>query len=181
MPFEYFWDASFCLLLSVFLWESPLLASFMHLDAFVALICLLLISEQWVVVQLLSHVWIFATPWTAACQASLSFTVSWSLHRLMSIELIMTSSHLILSRPLLLLPSIFPSIGVFSNVSALCIRWPKYWSFSFSISPSNEYSGLIGLTSLQSNGRNPLIHSLPPLPFPASRPPSSQPVAFSPL
>ena len=83
------------------------------------------------------------TPWTAACQASLSFTISWSLLKLMAIELVMPSNHLILCHPLLLPPSIFPSIRVFSNESALCIRWPKYWSFSFSISPSNEYSGLI--------------------------------------
>ena len=83
------------------------------------------------------------TPWTAARQASLSITNSRSLPELTSIELVMPSSHLILCRPLLLLPSIFPSIRVFSNESVLCIRWPKYWSFSFSISPSNEYSGLI--------------------------------------
>ena len=94
-------------------------------------------------VQLLSHVRLFATPWTAACQASLSITNSQSLLKLMSIELVMPSNHLILCRPLLLLPSIFHSIKVFSNESVLCIRWPKYWSFSFSISPSNEYSGLI--------------------------------------
>ena len=85
----------------------------------------------------------FATPWTAARQASLYITNSWSLLKLMSIESVMPSNHLILCRPLLLLPSIFPSIRVFSNESALHIRWPKYWSFSFSISPSNEYSGLI--------------------------------------
>ena len=84
-----------------------------------------------------------ATPDTAACQASLSFTVSWSLLKLMSIESVMPSNHLILRHPLLLLPSIFPSIRDFSNESALPIRWPKYWSFSFSISPSNEYSGFI--------------------------------------
>ena len=84
-----------------------------------------------------------ATPWTAACQASLSITNSRSLLKLMSIQLIMPSNLLILCRPLLLLPSIFPSIRVFSNESVLCIRWPKYWSFSFSTSPSNEYSGLI--------------------------------------
>ena len=84
-----------------------------------------------------------ATPWTTACQASLSFTRSWSLFKLMSIELVMPSNHLFLYRPLLLLPSIFPSIRVFSNELALHIRWPKYWSFSFNISPSNEYSGLI--------------------------------------
>ena len=85
----------------------------------------------------------FATPWTAARQASLSITNSQSLHRLVSIELVMPSNHLILCRPLLLLPSIFPSISLFSSESVLCIRWPKYWSFSFSISPSNQYSGLI--------------------------------------
>ena len=94
-------------------------------------------------VQSLSHVRLFATPWTAASQASLSITDSWSLLELMSIESVMPSSHLILCRPLLLLPSIFPSIRVFSNKSALCITWPKYWSFSFNISPSKEHSGLI--------------------------------------
>ena len=94
-------------------------------------------------VQLLSRVWPFDTPWTAARQASLSITNSQSLLKLMFIELVMPSSHLILCRPLLLLPSIFPSIRVFSNESALPIRWPKYWSFSFSISPSNEHPGLI--------------------------------------
>ena len=94
-------------------------------------------------VQLLSHVQLFATPWTAACQASLSITNSWSLLKLMSIESVMSSNHLILCHPLLLLPSIFPSIRVFSNESALRIRWPKYWSFSFNISPSNEHPGLI--------------------------------------
>ena len=83
------------------------------------------------------------TPWTAAHQASLSIANSWSLHKLMSIELVMPSNHLVLCRPLLLLPSIFPSIRVFSNESVLHIRWPKYCSFSFSISPSNEHSGLI--------------------------------------
>ena len=83
------------------------------------------------------------TPWTAARQASLSITNTWSLLTLMSIELEMPSNHLILCHLLFRLPSIFPSIGVFSNESVLCIRWPKYWSFSFSISPSNEYSGLI--------------------------------------
>ena len=85
----------------------------------------------------------FATPWTAACQASLSIADSRSLLKLMSIELVMPSNHLILCHPFLLLPSIFPSIRVFSNESALYIRWPRYWSFSFSISPSNEYSRLI--------------------------------------
>ena len=94
-------------------------------------------------VQLLSHVQLFATPWTAAHQASLPLTNSWSLLRLMSIELVMPSNHLILCRPLLHLPSTFPSIRVFSDESVFCIRWPKYWSFIFSISPSSEYSGLI--------------------------------------
>ena len=83
------------------------------------------------------------TPWTAPCQATLSITNSQSLLKFMSIESVMPSNHLILCHPLLLLPSIFPSIRVFSNKSVLCIRWPKYWSFSFNISPSNEYSGLI--------------------------------------
>ena len=94
-------------------------------------------------VQSLSHVQLFATPCTAACQASLAITNSQSLLKLTSIELVMASKHLIFCRPLLLLPSIFPSIRVFSNEWALHIRWPKYWSFSFSISPSNEHSGLI--------------------------------------
>ena len=94
-------------------------------------------------VQSLSHIRLVATPWTAACQASLPITNSQSLLKLMSIESVMDSNHLILCRPLLLLPSIFHSISVFSNKSVLCIRWPKYWNFSFSISPSNEYSGLI--------------------------------------
>ena len=94
-------------------------------------------------VQLLSCVQLFVTPWTAACQASLSIINSRSLSKLMSIESVMPSNHLILCHPLLLLSSIFPSIRVFSNESVLCIRWPKCWSFSFSISPSNEYSGLI--------------------------------------
>ena len=94
-------------------------------------------------VQWLSRVRLFVTPGTAARQASLSITNSWSLLRLMSIELVMPSNHLILCHPLLLLSSIFPSIRVFSNESVLPMRWPKYWSFSFSISPSSEYSGLI--------------------------------------
>ena len=94
-------------------------------------------------VQSLSRVWLFATPWTAARQASLSIANSRSLLKLMSIESVMPSSHLILCQPLLLLPSIVPSIRVFSTESALRIRWPKDWSFSFSISPSNEHPGLI--------------------------------------
>ena len=118
-----------------------------------------------VVVQLLSHVRLFATPWTPARQASLSITNSWSLLTLMPIELVMPSSHLILCCPLLLLPSIFPSIRVFSHESVLPIRWPKYWRFSFSISPSNEYSGLIsfkidwlGLLAVQGTLKSLLQH-----------------------
>ena len=94
-------------------------------------------------VLLLSRVWLFATPWTAACQASLSITNSRSSLKLMSIESVMPSSHLILCCPLLLLPPIPPSIRVFSNESTLCMRWPKYWSYSFSIIPSKEHPGLI--------------------------------------
>ena len=100
--------------------------------------------ECWsVVVQSLNYAQLFATPWTAAYQTSLSFTVSQSLLKLMSIKSVMPSNHLILCRPLLLPPAIFHSIRVFSRESVVRIRWPKYWSFSFSISPSNEYSGLI--------------------------------------
>ena len=108
--------------------------------------------------QSLSHVQLFTTPRNAACQASLSFTMSRSLLKLMSIESATPSNHVILCHPLLLLPSIFPSIRVFSNESVLCIKWPKYWNFSFSISPSSEYSGMIsfriltGWISLQSKG-----------------------------
>ena len=117
-----------------------------------------LISGWFISVQSLSHVRIFVAPWTSACQASLPINSSRSLLKLMSIESVIPSNHLILCRPLLLLPSIFPSIRVFSNESVLFhIRWPKDWSFSFSISPSNEYSGLISLgwtgwISLQSKG-----------------------------
>ena len=96
-----------------------------------------------VLVQLLSHVWLFVIPWTTAFQASLSFTIFWNLLILMSIDSVMPSNHLILCHPLLLLPSVFHSIRVFSSESALQIRWPNYWSFGFSISLSNEYSGLI--------------------------------------
>ena len=96
------------------------------------------------VVQSLSCVWLFVISWSAARQASLSFSVFWNLLRLLSVELVMPSNRLIFRRPLLLLPSsVLPSIRVFSNESAPCIRWPNYWSFSFSISPFNEYSGLI--------------------------------------
>ena len=105
-------------------------------------------------VQLLSSVQLFVTSWTSAHQASLSITSSQSLLKLMSIESVMPSNHLILCHPLLLPPSIFPSIRVFSSESALCIRWPKYWSFSFSINPSNDWSplGWTGLISVQSKG-----------------------------
>ena len=99
--------------------------------------------ERRQLVQSLSCVRLFETPWTAACQASLSITNSWGLLKLTSIESVMPSNHLILCHPLLLSPSIFPSIRIFSNELVLCIRWPKYWGFSFSISPANEYSGLI--------------------------------------
>ena len=94
-------------------------------------------------VQPLSRVWLFVTPWIAARQFSLSFTITWSVLRLLSSESVMPSKHLILCHPLLLLPSVFPNIRVFSNKSVFHIWWPKYWSFSFSISPSSEYSGLI--------------------------------------
>ena len=100
-------------------------------------------KDQFSSVQLLSCVPLLTTTWTEACQTSLSITNSWSLLKLMSIESVMPSNHLILCCPLLLLPSIFPSVMVFSSESVVCIRWPEYWSFSFSISPSNEYSGLI--------------------------------------
>ena len=100
-------------------------------------------SQSFSSVQSLSRVQLFATPWTAACQASLSITNSWSLPELMFIESVMPSNHLILCHSLLLLPSIFPSIRVFSDESALCIRLSKYWSLSFNISPSNEHPGLI--------------------------------------
>ena len=117
-------ESDFCVLI---LYPATLLNSLIHFSS----------------VQSLSHVRLFVTPWTAAHQASLSITNSWSLPKLMSIELVIPSNHLILCHPLILLPSIFPSIRVFSNESALCIRWPKYWSFSFNISLSNEHWGLI--------------------------------------
>ena len=116
-------------------------------------------------VQSLSRVRLFATPWTAAHQASLSITNSWSFLKLMSIESVMPSIHLILCHPLLLPPSVFPSISVFSNESTLCMRWPKYWSFSFSISPSKEIPGLIsfrmdwlGLLAVQGTLKSLLQH-----------------------
>ena len=112
-------------------------------DCLFAIVYSCLLCHRFSSVQSLSHVRLFATPWTATCQASLSITNSQSLLKLMSIESGMPSNHLILCHPLLLLPSTFPSIRVFSNMSVLHIRWPKYWNFSFSISLSNEYSGLI--------------------------------------
>ena len=105
--------------------------------------CVLSVFKWFGSVQLLSRVWLYATPCSAACQASLSITNAWSLLELMSIKSVMSSNHLILCCPFLLLPSIFPSIRVFSKKSVLRIRWPKYWSFGFSISPSNEHPGLI--------------------------------------
>ena len=118
---------------------SPCAVSFWE----VRVTCLSCIQPQVSSVQSLSCDLLFATPWTTALQASLSITSSWSLPKPMSIELVMPSNHLILCHPLLLLPSIFPSIRLFSNESALHIRWPKYWSFSFNISSSNEHPGLI--------------------------------------
>ena len=116
-------------------------------------------------IQLLSHVQLFSTPWTVACQASLSITNSWSSLKLMSTESVMPFNHLILCCPLLFPPSIFPSLRVFSNDSVLCIGWPKYWSFNFKISPSNEYSGLISfrmdwldLLAVQGTLKNLLQH-----------------------
>ena len=111
----------------------------MGILALIAGLCPLVVV---VVVQSLSCAQLFETPWTASCQASMSFTVSGSLLKLMPIEPVMPSNHLILCRPILLLPSVFPSIRVFPNKLALCIRWPKYWSFRYSINPSNEYSRL---------------------------------------
>ena len=104
-----------------------------------------LIESEFVVVQSLSHVQLSTAPWTAACQASLPLTISQSLLKLMSIEPVMPSNHLVFCHPILLLLSTFPRIRVFFNESVLRIRWPKYWCFSFSISPSNEYSGLISV------------------------------------
>ena len=122
--------------------QQPMCCLFFFKDRIVLLLSLCT-WNQFSSVQLLHCVWLIVTPWTAACQAFLSITNSRSLLKLISIELVMPSKRLILCCPLLLPPSIFPSIRVFSNKSVLCIRWPKYWSFSFSISPSNEYSGLI--------------------------------------
>ena len=127
-----------------------------HLISYMEIILIMVV----VVVRSLSYIWLFATQWTAAHHASLSFSISWSLLTLTAIKLVMPSNHLIICHPLLLLPSIFPSIRVFVNKSALHIRWPKYWSFS--ISPSNEYQdwfplGLAGLISLLSKGLSRLF------------------------
>ena len=130
--------------LSLLQWKEILIHSFIHSfrNCFcMSALCKALGSVS--SVRSLSHVWLFVTPRTAVLQASLSITNSWSLLKLMSIESVMPFNHLILCRPLLLPPSMFPGIRVFANESVLCIRWPKYWSFSFSISPSNEYSALI--------------------------------------
>ena len=116
---------------------------FLWLSSIPLYMCVCVCVRIVVVVQTLSHIWPFATPWMAARQVSLSFTISQSLLKLMSIKSAMPSNHLILCYPLLLFPSIFPSTRVFSKESVLCIRWPKYWRFSFNISPSNEYPGLI--------------------------------------
>ena len=121
-------------------------------------------NRDFAVVQLFSHVRLFVALWTAAHQPSLSFTISRSLFKLMSTESVMPSEHLILCHSLLLLPSVFPSIRVFSNESGLCIRWPKYWNFSFSISLFNEYSGLISFRMdwfdlLQSKGLSRIFSS----------------------
>ena len=125
---------------------TTLLYAFLKIPCFIFLHCcspIILSPYQFSSVHSLSRVQLFATPWTPARQASLSITNSWNPPKLMSFESVMPSNHLILCRPFLLLPSIFPSIRVFSNESVLPIRWPKYESFSFNISPSNEYSGLI--------------------------------------
>ena len=132
-----------------------------------ALLLLSKVSVQFSSVQLLSCVRLFVTPWTAAHQASLSITSSQSLLKLMSIELVMPSHHLILSRPLLLLPSIFPSIRVFSNESVFLIRWPKYWSFSFNVGPSIECSGLFPVLTKESELSRQLLQGQVPTSCPA--------------
>ena len=131
------WGLNPCLL-RIWRWQAGSLPLLTRGKPFIHNTCIRFSS-----VQSLSCVWLFATPWNTACQASLSITSSRSLFKLMSIESVMPSNHLILCHPFVLPPSIFPSIRVFSNESVLHIWWPKYWSFSFSISPSNEYSWLI--------------------------------------
>ena len=156
---------------SIWAYLSPLRLHFLHHFYYFQIqklslpICQTLYSVQFSSVQSLSCVQLFVTPWTAARQASLSITNSQSLLKHMSIESVMPSNHLILCRLLLFPPSIFPSIRGFSNESVLHIRWPKYWSFSFSISPSNEYSGLISfwmdwldLLAVQGTLKNLLQH-----------------------
>ena len=125
-----------------------------------------LVGHSQACADVLSRGWLFATPWTAARQTSLFIINSWSLHKLMSIDSVMPSNHLIFCRPLLLLPSIFPSIRVFSNESVLCIRWPEDWSFSFNINPSNEHPGLMSfrmdwldLLAVQGTLKNLLQHN----------------------
>ena len=124
----------------------------------------MLSSKIAVVVETLSHVWLFMNPWSVSCQASLSFAVSQSSLKLMSIKSVIPCNHLFLGHPFLLLPSILPSVRTFSNAWALYIKWSEYWSFSFSISPSNEYLelfplGLTGLISLQSKGLSRVFSS----------------------
>ena len=131
---QIFWGPEFNLQQDLLLPESFLKMIILYLNNYL---------KNFLGLQSLSHVWLFVTSWTAARQASLSITNSWSLLKLLSIESVMPPNHLILCRPLLFPPSLFPSIRVFSNESFLHIRWPKYWSFSFSIIPSSEYSGLI--------------------------------------
>ena len=139
-----FWGGGFCKKSTfLFLWWSIEYIPFVSFANWCSVKNYGRLRVQFSSVQSLSHVQLFATPWTAPYQASLSITNSWNLLKLMSIKSVMPYSHLILCRPLLLLPPIHPSIRVFSNESFLRIRWSKYWSFSFSISPSNEYSGLI--------------------------------------
>ena len=135
------WCLSFWLTLLSIVISSP--SMLLQIALFHSFLWLSEYSVQFSSVQLLSRVWLFVTPWTAVCQASLSITSSWNPPKPMSIELVMPSNHLILCHPLLLLPSIFPNIRVFSNESALHVRWSKYWSFSFNLSPSNEHPGLI--------------------------------------
>ena len=138
-----------CLLATTFFflqdWQAAFCLGIFKKKKIIILLCILLQSdfESVQLSQSLSHVQLFATPWAEPLQASLSITNSWNLLKLKSIESVMPSDHLILYYPLLLQPSIFPSIRVFSNESALLIRWPKYWSFSFSISPSSEHPALI--------------------------------------
>ena len=153
---------SVCLYVSICVYDVCVVCMCVHIreHVHVCAVCMLMCVTMYQfspVAQSLSRIWLFVTPSTAAHQASLSITNSQSLLRLMPIKLVMPSNSLITCHPLLLLPSIFPSIRVFSSESVLHIRWPKYWSFSFSISPSNEYSGLIsfrwtGWISLQSKG-----------------------------